>query len=439
MQLHTGRIVIKSFSAFLITVSFATATFAQDQIQNQTQDGVQGWIQQNSGVPHYLHALSFPSRDTAWVTTSGPFILRTTNAGQSWEQHSVPVTSAVTSISAIDGMTAWAGGVVGDGHVYFTKNGGQTWTQEITNLNKYPVEGIIFPTRNTGYGVCGTSILIKTTNGGQDWIIYGLDSGYLRAVSFIDSMNGMIAADAILYRIINGGPGRKVQTDPSFSRVTFLGCQLVTQNIEFAVGEERITPFGPYPGIVVRTTNGGKTWDKKMPSGLNDTSGFEGVAFTDSLHGTVVGIHGLIFRTTDGGDTWNKQESGVDALLNAIAFADSLTGIIVGSGGVILHTTNAGYSWVRQYLPLPLEVRAIPEPFATKTTLFYSIPKAASVDLKLYDMLGKEVYHITSDGIQSEGEHSLELHVENLPGGVYYFILTAGGFNGMGKVTKIVP
>jgi len=412
---------MKTIIAFLITVSFTVATFAQDQIQNQTQDGVQGWIQQNSGVPHQLHALSFPSRDTAWVTTSGSFILRTTNAGQSWEQHSVPVTSAVTSISAIDGMTAWAGGVVGDGHVYFTKDGGQTWTQEITNLNKYPVEGITFPTRNTGYGVCGTSILIKTINGGQDWTIYGLDSGYLRAVSFIDSMNGMIASDGILYRIINGGPGRKVQTDPSFSHCNFYGCQLVTQNIEFAVGTERITPFGPYPGVIVRTTNGGKTWDKKMPNGLNDTAGFEGVAFTDSLHGTVVGYNGLIFRTTDGGDTWNKQESGVIAYLNAIAFADSLTGITVGTGGVILHTTNAGYSWVSPPLKDSLSVETFPNPASQLINFHYSLPLSQNITLSIFDVAGHSVDVILNNSFQTVGDHTVPVNASLYPNGTFFY------------------
>jgi len=427
---------MKLIIAFAFLAFFASVSLAQDTTQ-QTLNA-QGWIQQNSGTADQLHGLSCPSTDTAWVTTSGPFILRTTNAGQNWVQYPVPGVNAVASISAIDGKTAWAGGVVGDGNVYFTQDGGQSWLQQKTNINNDAIEGIAFPTRNTGYGVGGTlGFVIKTTNGGQTWTNYTLGPGYLYTVNFLDSLNGLIAGDGIMYRIINGGPGRIVQKDTSFALAVLYGCQLVSQNLEFAVGSETVTPSGPYPAIIVRSKDGGKTWDKKKPVG-DTTAGFEGIAFTDSLHGTVVGTSGLIFRTIDGGDTWIKQESGVTGWLYSVSFTDSLTGTIVGSGGIILRTTNGGYSWVQPNNNLDsLSVQMYPDPANQAMNFQYNLPVPQSVTLTIFDIAGNSVGIILNNVFQTSGMQTVPINVSQFGTGTYYYQLQTNKYFSTGQFTVV--
>ena len=321
--------------------------------------------------------------------------------------------------------------------MFFTNDGGQSWSQQVTNSQPEGVTAISFPIRETGFGV-GHSVLIKTTNGGLAWTKYDIEGGDYHAVHFLDSQNGLIAGIGILLRVLLGGPARIPQKDPSFGTMTFYGCYLPTQTKEFAVGIEEPS-HGVGLATIVRSINSGSTWDKATIPIQFKNEVFDAITFTDSLHGTVVGTEGAILRTVDGGDSWTKQESGVKTELISVSFSDSLNGTIVGELGIILRTTNGGYSWVKQVVPQPLEVRVFPEPFTTKTILSYSIPKAAKVDVKLYDMTGKEVYHLESDEVQNEGQHPIELSGAGLSAGVYYFILVAGAFTGMGKVTKIVP
>ena len=86
------------------------------------------------------------------------------------------------------------------------------------------------------------------------------------------------------------------------------------------------------------TGNGGWVWQNPLPQG-NDLNG---VAFTDSTRGWVVGDNGTILTTSDGGALWTKQHLGTDNTLYGVAFADATEGWVVGDFGTILATTTSG-------------------------------------------------------------------------------------------------
>ena len=317
--------------------------------------------------------------------------------------------------------------------MFFTNDGGQSWTQQVVNTQPNGITAISFPSRQIGFGI-SQSILIKTTNGGKLWTNYPIEAGYYHAIHFLDTLNGLIAEDGILLRLLFGRNAYIKQKDSSFGKMFFAGCYLATQAREFAVGGFNTSPG---PAVIVRTIDGGNSWDKTIIPDQNTSGGFFGIAFTDSLHGTVVGAPGLIYRTTNGGDTWLKQESGVISYLNAVSFSDSLTGTIVGDQGVILRTTNGGYSWVRQNLPVPLDVEISPQPFAQRTSVRYSLPSPAHVSIGLYDVTGKAAQHIIENVFQESGMHSIGIDGSTLHEGTYYLRLDAGSFTGFGKLTKI--
>ena len=68
-----------------------------------------------------------------------------------------------------------------------------------------------------------------------------------------------------------------------------------------------------------------------------------------------------------------------------------------------------------------------PNPFNPNTVIEYSIAKASHVELKVYDLLGREVQTLVSS-IQNPGSHSVTFNALNLSSGVYFYRLTAGGF-----------
>lgn len=66
-----------------------------------------------------------------------------------------------------------------------------------------------------------------------------------------------------------------------------------------------------------------------------------------------------------------------------------------------------------------------PNPFNPTTTLSYSLPDAAEVTLKVFDMLGTEVASLVNEQ-QAPGTYQAMFDAHNLASGVYYYQLRAG-------------
>jgi photosystem II stability/assembly factor-like uncharacterized protein len=99
-------------------------------------------------------------------------------------------------------------------------------------------------------------------------------------------------------------------------------------------------------GIILRTTDGGLSWN---PQTSNTTVTLYEVEFVDVLTGTVVGQDGTILRTVDGGAHWVVQETGENQLdFHAVFFLNGMKGIAVGEFGLIRVTSDGGASWTSQ-------------------------------------------------------------------------------------------
>jgi hypothetical protein len=66
-----------------------------------------------------------------------------------------------------------------------------------------------------------------------------------------------------------------------------------------------------------------------------------------------------------------------------------------------------------------------PNPFNPSTKISFSIPSSMFVEVKVFDLLGREVSTLVSKYVQ-EGSHEIFFHAENLPSGIYFYSLSAG-------------
>jgi len=73
-----------------------------------------------------------------------------------------------------------------------------------------------------------------------------------------------------------------------------------------------------------------------------------------------------------------------------------------------------------------------PNPFNAATIIRFHLPIAGIVELKLYDVSGREVSRI-SNGFFEAGEHHITLNMTDVPSGVYFYRIKAGNFVQMKK------
>jgi len=77
-----------------------------------------------------------------------------------------------------------------------------------------------------------------------------------------------------------------------------------------------------------------------------------------------------------------------------------------------------------------------PNPFNPSTTIEFTLPNTEFVELKVYNIVGKEVATIVSNKL-SQGKHSYIFDSENLVSGVYYYQLIAGDYNSVKRMVLI--
>jgi len=69
-----------------------------------------------------------------------------------------------------------------------------------------------------------------------------------------------------------------------------------------------------------------------------------------------------------------------------------------------------------------------PNPFSGSTVIRFTLSEAGPVRLSVYDLIGHEVACLV-DGELSVGEHAVRFESRDLPDGVYFYRLSAAGFN----------
>ncbi len=77
-----------------------------------------------------------------------------------------------------------------------------------------------------------------------------------------------------------------------------------------------------------------------------------------------------------------------------------------------------------------------PNPFNPSTTISYSLPHSGLVQLKVYDLLGREVADLVNEE-QAMGNYKVEFNASNLTSGVYLYRLQSSGFTETKKLVLL--
>jgi hypothetical protein len=74
-----------------------------------------------------------------------------------------------------------------------------------------------------------------------------------------------------------------------------------------------------------------------------------------------------------------------------------------------------------------------PNPFNPTTTISYTLPEQALVQLTINNLLGQHIVTLVNE-IQSSGNKTVEFNAGSLPSGVYYYRIHAGKFSDFKKM-----
>jgi hypothetical protein len=77
-----------------------------------------------------------------------------------------------------------------------------------------------------------------------------------------------------------------------------------------------------------------------------------------------------------------------------------------------------------------------PNPFNPSTKINFSVPSANYVDLRVYDILGREVKVLASKFVNA-GEYEIEFDAKDLASGMYYYRLQSGDNVAVKKMTLV--
>jgi len=335
---------------------------------------------------------------------TGGFILKTTDAGASWNT----ITALPDSFSYITGayfLDENIGFIIAPTdsltHILKTSDGGISWQIKFTFPPNSSLISIVFSSSlngiAAGYNISTTEqgLIAVTNDGGENWSYQFIpEAGILSATSFSDEntfyVTGSKFPNSYVFKSTNAGL--------DWFQTSFQSTEFFLGGINFLEGTDAGFVFG----------------NTSQPS-------------------TQI----FFIKTDDGGNSWSEPEfifSFPDYIVFGSKILDDnnvyLSGGDYSFQGLILKTSDAALPVESDELKQPVEYsleQNYPNPFNPATTITFQIPETGIVTLKVYDVLGNEVATLVSKE-KPAGNYEIEFDGTNLPSGIYFYQLRAGSF-----------
>lgn len=159
---------------FQITLALMTVLCVVQPTFGQTEKTV--WEALNSGKTASFRGVCAISAQSCWVSGTRGIVLRTTDAGKTWESVGPANCESLDfrDIEAWDELTAVIMSSGEEDRIYRTEDGGKTWSLVFEHPNRSAFfDGFAFADNNTGWlmgdPIDGQLLILKTIDGGRTW------------------------------------------------------------------------------------------------------------------------------------------------------------------------------------------------------------------------------------------------------------------------------
>ena len=420
----------------------------------KTIDMGQTWQQYNNGLYRKdVFRLKLNKQDHIFVGSENEGVFRSTNYGESFEHIGLPISKVNNIVFSGDSLvfSATPSGV----QVY------QTHNKEWKNLGLHNVEAITIASSNHLYVATFDEGLYKSTDLGKSWSLTNLTKDSLMSVYNVLAINNdtiFAATEFNLRMSTNGGlnwSATPIKTT-FFSRVLYLDHNSnlwvsgfgVNNYILYRSSNQGITFDSVYYGFywlyqnslsvtrnnfayvsdlppeigITRSSNYGLTWNNVLPKQISKS-------VFGNHQGLVIAGSDSIFTSIDFGNTWNYQKY--------LGYENFTTEIEYYNGKYYLGTDRTGLYVVdvitsvddkEKNLPKSYQLfQNFPNPFNPLTKIKFKVPKSEFVQIKVYDILGKEIKTLLNE-YKTIGSYEVEFDARNLPSGVYFYRMISGSY-----------
>ncbi len=302
----------------------------------RTTDAGTTWQNVLVGTNNAYWWIDFIDYNYGFIAGSLGKIFKTTDGGNSWQTlQAVPTNVSFYTIDVIDSLHIAAAG--SGGVNIYSSDAGQTWTQNNVLLIN-AVNCIAFVNSDTGYAIGEDFGVAKTTNRGQTWV---------PSLNFIGDWQLQLLQNTVGYCV---GNGLKIfKTDGSYDNWRKI---ILNDNLKDVFFINEATGFAVSAGAfgqLFKTNDYGINWH----SVIGAPGGYD-VVFLDSLIGLIADDNSKIYKTTDGGLNWFLTNvPGVIGEVRKLFFINKSTGWAITiwsnqSNAKILKTTDGGENWFVQ-------------------------------------------------------------------------------------------
>lgn len=329
-----------------IGLVFGLVLFLSVSFQTNAQ-----WFLKNPAMPANMNEIFFISENIGWIVGKG-FILKTTDDGAVWNYQAINQTINLKLVFFIDENHGWTVGE--DGRILSSIDGGTNWIEQ-NSLVYDDLHDVMFLDNNSGWAV-GYQTILRTYDGGDNWIIKLQTVGQsFNSIYIINNDTCLVIGTTDILKTTDGGTTWDNIYHFNASNfglpgtISINNSCFINNNIGWVVGVRSwyVPPMGHQTGIILRTENGGITWEaQNLPANAIPFSYLLGVDFTDQNNGWVSGASGLIIHSTDGGLTWEIQNSGTTHDIRSIKFLNNFKGWLVADFS-IMKSYDGGYNWLQ--------------------------------------------------------------------------------------------
>lgn len=400
------------------------------------------------------------------------FVLYSVCSSQVWNQRLNGISMWSLGYDYQGNIYAGASGTVKS--IYKSTNGGENWT-EVFSGGLSNILSVGCDSSNNVYAAYGSAGVLKSTNGGLNWtVIPSVTFGSNTVQSVRCGKNGYVYVGTTL-----GGIYRSTDNGATFpdnalagSNIVFIFFDRYNSDIVFAGASAGSGNNGIY-----RSSNAGSNWSNIINNGTNcwgiiqkspnelysvtTSTGYPVSKSTDgglnwftisNLSGAMRGMtldnsgriyssgNGGVFRSTNNGTSFSNFNFTFTSN-QCLAFGNRILVAASGtSNGGIWYTIDSTISGISGLSPETAQdyylVQNYPNPFNPRTTIIFGIPGTERVQLKVYNLQGKEVA-VLADGLMKYGEHRIEFSCSNLPSGIYFYRLDTENYTETKKMTVI--